>query len=53
VYDVPPVAVSTSDPPSQIDPLAGDMVPVGALASVITEVFDAGPEHSPCLMIAL
>ena len=48
---MPPVAVSTTEPPWQIVPEAGEIVPVGAVANVITEVFNAGPLHVPCRMI--
>ncbi len=51
-YDVPPVAVSTIEPPAHIDPFAGEIVPVGAVVWVMTEVFSAGPLHVPCLMMA-
>ena len=43
VYDSPPVAVSVTDPPWQTDAFAGEILPVGALATVTTALFDAGP----------
>jgi hypothetical protein len=53
VYELPPDAVSTIDPPAHIDPVDGEMVPEGEFAKDITATFNAGPLHVPCLMIAL
>ena len=44
---MPPVAVSICEPPGQMPALAGLIVPVGADAAVITDVFVAGPLHVP------
>jgi hypothetical protein len=46
------VAVSTIEPPLQIDPVAGEILPVGAVVCVMIDVLSAGPLHVPCLMIA-
>ena len=53
IYELPPVAVSSTVLPSQIEALAGDIVPVGTDASETTEVFDAGPLQPPWLIITL
>ena len=53
IYELPPVAVSSTELPSQIEALAGDMVPVGTDASETTEVFDAGPLQPPWLIVTL
>ena len=47
MYDVPPVAVSVCEPPGHIDARPGEIVPVGAEATVTTELFEAGPVQSP------
>ncbi len=52
-YDVPPVAVSVNEPPVQIDPLDGLIVPEGAELVVITELLDAGPEQLPLKIVAV
>ena len=36
MYDVPPVAVNSTDPPKHIDASAGEIVPSGASDTVIT-----------------
>ena len=53
VYELPPDAVSTIDPPAHIDPVDGEIVPEGEFAKDITATFNAGLLHGPCLMIAL
>ena len=52
-YDVPPVAVNNCEPPEQIDALAGFIVPVGVVPTVITELFDAGPLQLPLKIITV
>jgi hypothetical protein len=53
VYDVPPVAVRVIEPPSQMLPVAGLIVPTGVGVTVITDVLDAGPSQLPWCMITL
>jgi hypothetical protein len=47
VYESPPVAVSTVEPPAHIDALAGEMFPEGAAVVVTVAEFEASPLQSP------
>lgn len=47
VYDVPPVAVKVSEPPVQILPVEGEIVPTGSGAIETIDVLEAGPLQSP------
>ena len=47
VYELPPVAVRTVDPPVQIEAVAGEMEPDGEGDTVTTELFDVVPLQSP------
>ena len=47
------MAASSCDPPLQIVALAGVILPVGADATFIVEVFVAGPLHDPFVITTL
>jgi hypothetical protein len=47
VYEVPHVAVNVVEPPPHIEVLAGEIVQVGAEATVTVEVLEACPVQSP------
>lgn len=53
VYESPPEAVSTVDPPAQILVVAGLIAPDGVGLTVTVAVFDAGTEQLPSLIITL
>ena len=52
VYEVPPVAVNTCEPPGQMAAIAGEIVPLGAEATVTSALLDAGPSQSPWCIVA-